>query len=171
MQFGFKSGYAESLEYGTGPLNDYQPTVDNGNYTFKSVYDALYEWAGKKDGKGSGLPIKDKKERAKFAKELTQRFFMYGMRQHPYWRPAVNWLLANQQRRFDEGYSLYEIADEALRIAKKALEDNNWIYNGELLESALIKEVEWSEIGNDGKKYRDYLDFERNKKFRKVGWM
>lgn len=37
VRFGFETGYAESLEYGTGPLSLYQPTVNGGVYTYKSI--------------------------------------------------------------------------------------------------------------------------------------
>lgn len=170
VRFGYTVKYAESLEYGTGPLNDYQPTVNDGDYTYKTIYDAIYEWAGKKDGKGSGLPIKDEKERRDFAKKVTDRFFMYGMRPHPYWRPAVNWLLENEQAMFDKGYSLYEIADEALRVSDKCIMDQNLPFSGDLQKSAFVSEIDWREV-KDGQEYKDYSEDERNAKFKEVGWI
>lgn len=107
VRFGYTVEYAESLEYGTGPLDNYQPTVHHGNYTFQSIYKEIYEWAGKKGG--DGLPIKDPVERAKFARKVTRKFFTYGMKPHPYWRPALQFLEDNEQRLFDEGMSLKEI--------------------------------------------------------------
>lgn len=170
VRFGFDSGHAESLEYGTGPLSEYQPTVHNGNYNRDRIFTELYKWAGKKQGNDGYLPIKDKKERALFAKELTDRFFTYGMKAHPYWRPAVNFLLQNQQRLFDEGHSLYEIADMALKVALKTIMDRNLFFSGELIESAKVKEVDWREV-KDGTDYKDYKTDERNRLFKEVGWM
>ena len=167
---GFTIEYAEVVEYGCGPLNDYQPTVNGGNYNYKTIFDAIYEWAGKKDGKGSVLPIRDEKERYRFAKNVTDHFFMYGMRAHPYWRPAMQWLQENMQKRFDEGLSLYQIADEALRIAKKNIKDQNLPYNGGLEESGLVKEIKWKEIG-DVRLLRDWSEDERNDYTRyHTGW-
>lgn len=167
--FGFSTDYAESLEYGTGPLSLYQPTVHHGNYTRETIYKALYDWAGRKEG--DGLPIEDEEERARFAERITNRFFNVGMKQHPYWRPAVQWLEDNEQRLFDEGKSLYEIADEALRnVALKYIKDQNIIFDGQLILSSYVKSVGWSELG-DAKDLKDYNDDERNRLFKEVGWM
>lgn len=171
VRFGYTTDYAESLEYGTGPLNDFQPTVNGGSYTYKTIYRNIYEWAGKKDGKGSGLPITDAEERKRFAKAVTDKFFMFGMKAHPYWRPAVNWLLANQQRMFDEGHSLFEIADEAMRISNKCIMDQNLPFSGNLQKSAFVDSIDWKEIGNNGKDLKDYNEDERNALFKQVGWM
>ena len=169
VRFGFTTDYAESLEYGTGPLTLYQPTVNGGNYTWKSIYDAIEYWAGRKDGKGSGLPIKDKKERAEFAKAVTNKFFTVGMRPHPYWRPAMQWMIDNMQRLFDEGYSLKEIAEEAHRVALDLILAQNLPFSGQLQISGIVDEVEWSELG-DTKELKDYTEDERNKVSREGGW-
>lgn len=169
VRFGFDTDYAEVLEYGCGPLNDFQPTVDGGSYTYDSIYKQIYKWAGKKQGRDGYLPIKNKDERKAFAKKVTDKFFMYGMKAHPYWRPAVNFIEANKQRLFDEGYSLYEICDLALKVALKSIMDNNYYFNGTLIESARIKEVDWREV--DGKDLRNYTDDERNIRFKEVGWI
>lgn len=169
VRFGFGEEYAESLEYGTGPLNQYQPTVHGGNYTYKTIYDAIYEWAGKKDGHGSGLPIEDPAEHRRFAKKVTDDFFMYGMKPHPYWRPAINFLLDNEQRMFDEGHSLFEIADEALRVANKCIVDQNLPFKGRLQRSAVIEEID-PRIVKDGREYKDYSDDEWEDLYKKGGW-
>ena len=168
VRFGYTVEYAESLEYGTGPLNNYQPTVNKGFYTYKSIYDGIYEWARKKDGKGSGLPIKDEEERRNFAKAVTRRFFEYGMRPHPYWRPAINFLIENQQRLFDEGHSLKEICDEALRIADKCIQDQNLPFSGKLQQSVIIEDVDPD--SEDFKLFKDYNDDERNSSYKRSGW-
>ena len=170
VRFGYTTSYAESLEYGTGPLSMRQPTVDGGNYSWDSIYEEIYDWAGKKDGKGSGLPIKDKQERANFAKAVTDRFFNVGMKPHPYFRPAVQWLEDNEQALFDRGYSLMQIADEALRIANQCIMIQNLPFNGKLQQSAFLDEVDWREIGGDGKDLSEYNEDERNRLFRDSGW-
>ena len=162
VRFGFTTDYAESLEYGTGPLNNFQPTVNGGNYTYKTVWNDIYEWAGKKDGKGSGLPIRDKAERKAFTDKVVDRMFRSGMRPHPYWRPAIQWMEDNQQRLFDMGYSLFDICAEALRVADKCIQDQNLPYTGKLQQSALIQELDWREVG-DGTDDRPYHDDERNR--------
>ena len=168
VRFGYTTEYAESLEYGTGPLNQFQPSVKGGSYTYRTIYNEIYEWAGKKDGKGSGLPIKDPEERKKFAKKVTDNFFMYGMRPHPYWRPAINFLIENQQRLFDEGYSLEDIASEALRVANKCIMDQNLPFSGKLQQSAIVEKIDQEEI--NGRFYKEYKDDERNRLYKKVGW-
>lgn len=170
VRFGYTVHYAESLEYGTGPLSNYQPTVNGGNYTYKKIWDDIYEWAGKKDSHGGILPIKDKEERKAFTDKVVQRMFNYGMRPHPYWRPAINWLIENEQVKFDEGLSLYEIADEALRISNKCIMDQNLPYSGQLQLSAFIDEIDLREH-ESVKDYKDYTEDERNAKFKQVGWM
>lgn len=171
VRFGYTTEYAESLEYGTGPLSLMQPTVHGGSYTYKRIYDEIYDWAGKKDGKGSGLPIKNKKEREEFAKKVTDKFFTEGMRPHPYWRPAIQFLQDNEQRLFDEGKSFFEIADEALRVANKCIMDQNLPFSGKLQQSAIIDEIDWREMGSKGKEYREYNEDERNRAFRQSGWV
>ena len=37
VRFGYTVEYAESLEYGTGPLNQHQPTVNGGDYTYRTI--------------------------------------------------------------------------------------------------------------------------------------
>lgn len=170
VRFGYTTSYAESLEYGTGPLSQRQDTVEGGNYSWDSIYKGIYEWAGKKDGKGSGLPIKNKQERAEFAKAVTDKFFREGMKPHPYFRPAVQWLEDNEQALFDKGYSLFEIADEALRIANRCIMIQNLPFNGKLQLSAFLDEIDWREIGGDGKDLSEYNEDERNRLFRDSGW-
>ena len=168
VRFGYTTDYAESLEYGTGPLKDFQPTVHGGNYTYETIYNAIYEWAGKKDGHGGQLPITDKTERARFATAVTDKFFAEGMRPHPFWRPAIQWLEDNEQVLFDKGYSLLEIADEALRIANKCIMDQNLPFTGQLQQSAFIDTVE-DDVKT--KELKDYTDDERNSMFERAGWL
>lgn len=170
VRFGYTTDYAESLEYGTGPLDYFQPTVHGGNYSYNSIYNEIYEWAGKKDGKGTGLPIEDPAERKAFAKKVTDNFFMYGMKPHPYWRPAIQFLQDNQQRLFDEGKSLMEICDEALRVANKCIMDQNLPFSGKLQQSAFIDVLSQEEAGKS-KDLREYSDEERNRLFRESGWV
>lgn len=166
VRFGFSTGYAESLEYGTGPLSLYQPTVHGGDYSYKTIYDEIYNWAGKKDGKGSGLPIKNKEERARFAKAVTDKFFAVGMRPHPYWRPAINFLIDNQQRLFNEGKSLMDIASEALRVSEKCIQDQNLPFSGNLQLSAIVEELDVRQILK-AKELSEYQDDERNNLYKK----
>ena len=170
VRFGFTTGYAEALEYGTGPLSMLQPTVQNGNYSYKTIYDAIYEWAGKKDGRGSGLPIKDKEERARFAKAVTDKFFAVGMRPHPYWRPAINFLIDNQQRLFNEGKSLMDIASEALRVSEKCIQDQNLPFSGNLQLSAIVEELD-VRLMLKAKELREYKDDERNALYKKTKFL
>ena len=156
VRFGYTTEYAESLEYGTGPLSQLQPTVHGGDYSYKTIYEEIYNWAGKKDGKGSGLPIKDKEERARFAKAVTDKFFAVGMRPHPYWRPAVNFLIDNQQVLFDKGYSL--------------IMDQNLPFTGKLQQSAIVEELDPREMLK-AKELREYKDEEKNRLYKKAGWV
>lgn len=166
VRFGYTTGYAEALEYGTGPLSQLQPTVHDGDYSYKTIYDEIYNWAGKKDGKGSGLPIKDKEERARFAKAVTDKFFAVGMRPHPYWRPAINFLIDNQQRLFNEGKSLMDIASEALRVSDKCIQDQNLPFSGNLQLSAIVEELDVRLILK-AKELGKYEDDERNTLYKK----
>lgn len=170
VRFGYTTEYAESLEYGTGPLDYFQPTVHGGSYSYKTIYNEIYEWAGKKDGKGTGLPIKDPAERKVFAKNVTDKFFMFGMKPHPYWRPAIQFLQDNMQRLFDEGKSLTEICDEALRVANKCIMDQNMPFSGKLQQSAFIDTLNQEEAVKS-KDLREYNDEERNRLFRESGWV
>lgn len=169
VRFGYSIHYAEVLEYGCGPLNDYQPTVDYGDYTYKSIYDQIYKWAGEKDGKGSGLPIEDEKERRAFAKKVTDKFFRVGMRAHPYWRPAMQWLQDNMQRLFDEGYSLYEIAGVALRISDECIMAQNLPFKGRLQLSVVREEVDPREL-NPVKDKKDWTDEDWERRFDQFAW-
>ena len=171
VKCGYSTHYAEVLEYGCGPLNNYQPTVNGGDYSFKTIYDELYDWCGRKDGKGEGiLPIKEDYIRRAFAKNLTKHFFEIGMKQHPYWRPAMQWLQDNMQRLFDEGYSLKQIAEETMRIADKCIQDQNLPFDGDLQKSAYCQEVNWNELG-DVREYSDWTEDERNKDTQEhTGW-
>lgn len=168
VRIGYTIEYAESLEYGTGPLNTIQSTVHGGSYSYRTIYNEILKWAGRKDGKGSGLPIEDEEERRNFAKHVTDNFFQYGMKPHPYWRPAIQWLQDNMQKRFDEGYSLYEIADETLRIANKCIMDQNLPFSGNLQKSALIEEI--SPEDGKHKDLKDYSSEERNRIFEASGF-
>lgn len=165
VRFGYTVDYAESLEYGTGPLRDMQIIVDGGKYTYKSVWEGIDEWARKK------LKMENKEHRENFVTGVVNRMWDVGLRPHPYWRPAINWLLANQQRMFDEGHSLKEIAEEAMRISEKCIMDQNLPYQGGLQKSAIVTVIDWKEIGNDGKDLKDYMADERNALFKQVGWM
>ena len=167
VRFGFTVEYAESLEYGTGPLSQFQPTVHGGAYTYKTIYNEIYAWAGKKDG--NGLPIKNEEERREFAKTITKKFFTLGMKPHPYWRPAINYLEANEQRWFDEGKSLMEMADEAMRIANKCIMEQNLPFSGKLKQSAILEEIDPREF-KDTKMCKDYNDDERNALYSKSAW-
>lgn len=173
VRFGYTTEYAEVLEYGCGPLNDFQPTVHGGSYTYKTIYDAIYDWAGKKDGKGRGpykLPIEDEAERRAFTKKVVDRFFMYGMKPHTYYRPAIDFLRDNMQKLFDEGYSLFEICDEALRISNKCIMDFNLPFSGKLQRSALIEEVDKRDIAKVKDK-KDWTDEEWDDVFERAGWV
>ena len=44
VRFGYTVEYAESLEYGTGPLDQYQPTVHGGDYSYATIYKEIYDW-------------------------------------------------------------------------------------------------------------------------------
>lgn len=164
VRFGYSVDYAESLEYGTGPLRDVQIIVDGGKYTYESVWEGLNEWARKK------LKMENKEHRENFVTGVANRMWDVGLRPHPYWRPAVNWLLENQQRMFDEGHSLREIADEALRVSDKCIMDQNLPYEGGLQKSAFVEDIDWREV-KDGKDFKDYNEDERNAKFKEVGWI
>ena len=168
VRFGYTTDYAESLEYGTGPLKNFQPTVKGGNYSYETIYKEVYDWAGKKDGKDGFLPIKKEYIRRAFAEKLTDHFFEVGMKPHPYWRPAIQWLADNEQALFDKGYSLMDIADEALRVANKCIMDQNLPFTGKLQQSAFIDTVDEREV--KVKELRDYTDDERNKLFENAGW-
>lgn len=172
VRFGYTIDYAESLEYGTGPLRFAQRTVKGGNYTYQTIYKAIYEWAGRKDSHGGRLPIKDEEERADFARKVTQDFFDKGMKPHPYFRPAIQWLEANEQILFDRGYSLFEICDEAMRISDKCIKDQNLPFSGKLQQSAFCDTITMGEI-KDGSDLSNYHDDERNKwdaRWDRVGW-
>ena len=160
VRFGFSVAYAESLEYGSGPLRDFQPTVDGGNYTYESVWNGLNEWARKK------LKMNDKEHRENFVTGVANRMWDVGLNPHPYWRPAMLWLESNMQRLFDEGHSLFEIADMAMNIADKCIMDQNLPYEGGLQLSAKVEEIDPREI----KDLRDYNDDERNFLFESSRW-
>lgn len=164
VRFGYSVDYAESLEYGTGPLKNMQIIVNGGNYTYESIWEDINEWARKK------LKMENKEHRENFVTGVVNRMWDFGLYAHPFWRPAINWLLENQQRMFDEGHSLKEIADEALRVSNKCIMDQNLPYEGNLQKSAFIEDIDWREV-KDGKDFKEYNDDERNRLFKEVGWI
>lgn len=164
VRFGFSVDYAESLEYGTGPLRNMQPTVDGGNYTYDKIWVEINIWAWKK------LQMKNRLHRENFVTGVVNRMWEVGMKQHPYWRPAIQWLEDNLQRLFDDGYSLYDIASNARKIAEQCIIAQNLPYSGQLQQSAVLEELDWRELKDGGKEIKDYTDDERNRLFREGGW-
>lgn len=164
VRFGYDVGYAEVLEYGCGPLNRFQPTYNNGQYSYETIYEEIDRWARLK------LAIKNKNERKAFVDRLVDRMFNKGLYPHPFYRPALIWLEENMQAKFDEGLSLFQIADEALRIANKNIMDQNLPFTGQLQKSAIIKELSWGEAG-DPKDETEWVDEnEKYKLEREAGW-
>lgn len=143
VRFGFTTDYAASLELGTGPLRDMQPLVHHGAYTYESIWKEIDEWAYKK------LEMHDKAHRENFVTGVVNRMWEEGMYQHPYFRPALLWLTENMQAKFDEGWTLYEIADEAMRIANQIIMDKGIPFQGNLQRSATIDSLTFDAIYQD----------------------
>ena len=110
--------------------------------------------------------MQDKEYRENFVTGVVNRMWDEGMKPHPFYRPAMQWIETNMQRMFDEGHSLFEIADEGMRIANKCIMDQNLPYEGGLQLSAEIEEIDPREI----KDLRDYNDDERNALFDASRW-
>lgn len=142
VRFGFDCNHAEVLEYGCGPLKHFQPVYMNGQYSFERIYEEIDRWARIK------LKMTRKSERKAFVDRLMERMWNRGLYPHPYYRPALIWLEENLQTKFDEGMSLYEIADNAFRIAKKSIMDQGLPYEGHLLEGAFISSIPRGEMGD-----------------------
>lgn len=130
------TAYAESLEYGTGPLKDFQPTYNGGAYTYSGIVHELEYWARIK------LHMDNKEECRAFAERVATRMWNYGLYPHIYWRPAVEWATEHLQDEFDKGHSIYEILDDAMRIAVRAVQDNNYIFTGKLLQSLHVEHLD-----------------------------
>ena len=164
VRFGYDTEYAQVLEYGCGPLSKFQPAYQNGDYSIESITKALDQWARLK------LRISNKSEREAFVERLVKRMWEKGLYPHPFYRPALLWLEENMQQQFDEGKSLFYIADEALRIANKNIMDQNLPYTGQLQQSAFIDTIPWGETG-DPKDRMDWVDpTEKTRLEREAGW-
>lgn len=166
VEFGYTVDYAESLEYGTGPLRIIQPTVHSGNYTYEYIWDGLNEWAKRK------LHMMDDAYRENFVTGVANRMWDVGMYPHPYFRPALQWLEDNLQKLVDEGHSFYEIADETIAFADHIIMISGLPDLGNLQDSAKVNSLNFDEtyvksqerINDDDK--RDRFDTG----LKKVGW-
>lgn len=162
VRFGYDVEYAEVLEYGCGPLKHFQPTYWNGDYTFEAVYEEIDRWARIK------LGLTRKGERKAFVDRLMDRMWNRGLYPHPFYRPALAWLEENMQEQFDEGKSLYEICDEALKIADQRILEQGLPYTGQLQEGSIITTIPYAEAG-DPKDDRLWVDINDRTKWERQG--
>lgn len=138
------TAYAESLEYGTAPLS-IMTTLNGMSYSWKSVFDELVLWASRKETRDGKFPITSKGGQIAFARNLTNKFFEEGMKPHPYFRPSMDWMMANMQRLFDEGNSMLDIARMTLEYMNRLLIEGDHIFNGDLQKSMSAHVMDYDE--------------------------
>lgn len=127
--------YAESLEYGTAPLENMVKSVHGGAYTRDMIFQELKDWASKKETRDGKFPIRSVAGQIAFARNLTDKFFREGMIPHPYFRPAMDWMVANMQSLSDEGNTMLDIAILTLQYMNRILIEGDHIFNGTLQKS------------------------------------
>lgn len=104
--YGWDKGYAEFLEYGTGPAHS--PDPHDRYWIGAEGEKRLIEWAHRKLGMS-------KKEAIPFVKQLIFKIYQNGMPPHPFFRPAVYPIFDSIQQLFDEGYSFRDMC-ETMRL-------------------------------------------------------
>lgn len=135
--------YAEFIEMGTGPARQVTPRARY--FIGGEGRKALDKWARLK---GPGAPITNRKLRAEFVDRLIWHIYHYGMKPHPFWRPAVWYVFEHRQEFFDEGYTLDDMANEIVQRADKRVMELNLPYNGLLQQSMSHREASWDEAEN-----------------------
>lgn len=137
--------YAEALEYGTGPLINMQKAVHGGAYTWDSIFQELKDWASKKETRDGKLPIRSIGGQIVFARNLTDKFFREGMKPHPYFRPALDWMNANLQTLYNEGNTLYDIGVLTIQYMNRILIEGEHVFNGTLQKSMHVHIMDYDE--------------------------
>ena len=115
--YGREKGYAEFLEFGTGP--SHVPDPHARYWIGPKGREALIEWAKRK------LGMKEK-EAKPFVDRLILRIYQYGMAPHPFFRPAVYPIFDQAQTFFNMGYSLYDMCWEMMNRAEENVRSAGW---------------------------------------------
>ncbi len=142
--YGWEKGYAEFLEFGTGPAH--HPDPHERYWIGPKGEKALIEWAHRKLGMS-------KKQAVPFVKQLIFKIYQNGMAPHPFFRPAVYPVFDSLQQLFDEGYSFKEMCELMRKrcmdnIMTAGYEGTGLIDTGNLQLSLRVEPLEQAEINS-----------------------
>ena len=133
--FGFTAEHSEYMEFGTGPLRGRQSYVIG-----KEGRKEIDEWARLKVG------ITDEKERKKFVGAVANKIGKHGMEPRPFFRPAIDLIVADMENRIGRGESLEDMAEAIGDLANRIILAYDMPYTGDLVRSWFVMDLERYEI-------------------------